>query len=158
LVREPVVANSILVSRMNTPQLVGESCYVAESWPTLFLPDRIWQLKKTVPDSVHMRWLSYVLLTSNYLAYVGVHATGTSGSMKNLPKSRLREMPIAFPKPEEQSLVAERLAKTVEVITSESLQLMKLREGKSGLMDDLLTGRVRVTPLLAEAAQQPGSA
>lgn len=157
LVREPVLADSILVSRMNTPQLVGESCYVAESWPTLFLPDRIWQLKKTAPDSVHMRWLSYVLLTSNYRTYIEVHATGTSGSMKNLPKSRLKDMQIAFPEGNEQILIAERLAKADDLITAESMQLVKLEAEKSGLMDDLLIGRVRVTPLLAEAAQQ-GSA
>lgn len=30
--------------------------------------------------------------------------------------------------------------------------LAKLRQQKAGLMDDLLTGRVRVTPLLAGAA------
>src|SRR4051812_1258628 len=33
-------ADSILVSRMNTPALVGESAYVAKAWPDLFLPDR----------------------------------------------------------------------------------------------------------------------
>ena len=152
LVREPVAADSILISRMNTPQLVGESCYVAESWPALFLPDRIWQLKKTESDSVHMRWLSYVLLTSNFRAYVEVHATGTSGSMKNLPKSRVKEMPIAFPKLDEQILISERIAKADDVITSECKQLVKLKQTKSGLMDDLLTGRVRVTPLLEAAA------
>ncbi|OYU13606.1 MAG: hypothetical protein CFE38_00915 [Comamonadaceae bacterium PBBC1] len=151
LAREPVEGDSILVSRMNTPQLVGASCYVAEPWPTLFLPDRIWQLKKTAPDSVHMRWLSYVFLTSNFRAYVEVHATGTSGSMKNLPKSRLREMPVAFPNLDEQMLIAGCLAKADDVVTSEAMQLEKLTAEKSGLMDDLLTGRVRVTPLLEAA-------
>lgn len=151
LAREPVEGDSILVSRMNTPQLVGASCYVAEPWPTLFLPDRIWQLKKTAPDSVHMRWLSYVFLTSNFRAYVEVHATGTSGSMKNLPKSRLREMPVAFPNLDEQMLIAGCLAKADDVVTSEAMQLEKLTAEKSGLMDDLLTGRIRVTPLLEAA-------
>lgn len=35
--------------------------------------------------------------------------------------------------------------------------LSKRHAERAGLMDDLLTGRVRVTPLLAEAAQQQGS-
>lgn len=45
-------------------------------------------------------------------------------------------------------------------IDSELLALAKLREQKSGLMDDLLTGRVRVTPLLEsvqQAAAQTGA-
>jgi type I restriction enzyme S subunit len=104
-----------------------------------------------------MRWLSYVFLTSNYRAYIEVHATGTSGSMKNLSKSQLKAMPLAFPQLNEQKLIAERLAKADEIIATEFMKSVKLKAEKSGLMDDLLTGRVRVKPLMSEAAQQPGS-
>lgn len=148
LVREPVLGDSILVSRMNTPELVGESCYVSMPWPTLFLPDRIWQLKKRSPDSVDMQWLSCVFLTPYYRAYVQMHATGTSGSMKNLPKSRLLAMPVAFPGTAEQSAIAALVDAADNRIATEASALEKLRAQKSGLMDDLLTGRVRVTPLL----------
>src|ERR1043165_5594479 len=89
LVAESVQADSILVSRMNTPALVGESCYVRDAHPSLFLPDRLWQLKPKVGSRVSMRWLSYVLQSSAYRQFVEIHATGTSGSMKNLPKARL---------------------------------------------------------------------
>lgn len=153
-VREAVLGDSILVSRMNTPELVGESCYVSKPWPTLFLPDRIWQLKKRSPDSVDMRWLSYVFLTPRYRAYVQVHATGTSGSMKNLPKSRLFAMPVAFPDTDEQQAIATRIEAADERVAAEASTLEKLRAQKSGLMDDLLTGRIRVTPLLAEAERE----
>jgi type I restriction enzyme S subunit len=37
-------------------------------------------------------------------------------------------------------------------VRSEQVELEKMRLLKSGLMDDLLTGRVRVTPLLAPSA------
>jgi type I restriction enzyme S subunit len=154
LVREAVLGDSILVSRMNTPELVGESCYVPRPWPTLFLPDRIWQLKKSSTDSVDMRWLSYVLLTARYRAYVQVNATGTSGSMKNLPKSRLFAMLVAFPCADEQTEIAARMAAADERVASEESFLEKLRAQKSGLMDDLLTGRVRVTPLLSGVAPE----
>jgi type I restriction enzyme, S subunit len=43
-------------------------------------------------------------------------------------------------------------------IDSEQASLDKLRSQKVGLMNDLLTGRVRVTPLLADANQQRESA
>ena len=45
-----------------------------------------------------------------------------------------------------------------EKLSGEVASLKKLRLQKFGLMDELLSGRVRVTPLLAEAAQQDGSA
>lgn len=153
LVREPVLGDSILVSRMNTPELVGESCYVSMPWPTLFLPDRIWQLKKRSPETVDMQWLTCVFLTPYYRAYVQMHATGTSGSMKNLPKSRLLAMPVAFPGTAEQSAIAALVDAADNRIATEASALEKLRAQKSGLMDDLLTGRVRVTPLLQEAQQ-----
>ena len=38
LVAEPARGDSILVSRMNTPALVGESCYVREPHPTCQVP------------------------------------------------------------------------------------------------------------------------
>jgi type I restriction enzyme S subunit len=34
--------NSIIISRMNTPDLVGECGYVEKDYPNLFLPDRLW--------------------------------------------------------------------------------------------------------------------
>lgn len=149
LAREPVLGDSILVSRMNTPDLVGESCYVSEDWPSLFLPDRIWQFKKTSADAVHMRWLSYVLQTSSYRAYVQVHATGTSGSMKNLPKSRLLSMPVAFPPVAEQEVAAQRLGKIDDLLLDNYQAECAFSALKIGLMDDLLTGRVRVNLLLS---------
>lgn len=36
--------NSIILSRMNTPALVGESGYIEENVINLFLPDRLWQI------------------------------------------------------------------------------------------------------------------
>lgn len=40
----PVRANTIIVSRMNTPELVGACGYVEQDYPNLFLPDRLWQV------------------------------------------------------------------------------------------------------------------
>ena len=51
-----------------------------------------------------------------------------------------------------------RFITRIELHNADSDDYAKLATLKSGLMDDLLTGRVRVTPLLAEAAQEPGSA
>ncbi|MDG4560910.1 MAG: restriction endonuclease subunit S [Candidatus Competibacter sp.] len=149
LVREPVQADSILVSRMNTPLLVGESCYVDVDSPNLFLPDRIWQLKIRESSIVQTKWLSYIFRTSHYRAYVEIHATGTSGSMKNLPKSRLLDMPVAFPKFREQVQTSNRMTVIDQRINAERANLRKLINEKSALMDDLLTGRMRVTALLS---------
>ena len=70
----------------------------------------------------------------------------------------IRELLVALPQLEEQGWIVDRQLEMQTRIDLELASAAKLRNQKAGLMDDLLTGRVRVTPLLAEAAQQPGSA
>ena len=60
----------------------------------------------------------------------------------------IRELFVPLPSLEEQTLVMARLEAIQRQIDSEQASLDKLRSQKSALMDDLLTGRVRVTPLL----------
>lgn len=57
---------------------------------------------------------------------------------------------------EEQVEISARVSAISTRLNSEAEQLEKLRQQKNGLMDDLLTGRVRVTPLL-ESVQQPAA-
>jgi type I restriction enzyme S subunit len=65
----------------------------------------------------------------------------------------LRQVPLAAPTDvQEQRQIGERLQAGDDSIRSLCRELAKLQLQKSGLMDDLLTGRVRVTPLLEAAA------
>ena len=70
----------------------------------------------------------------------------------------IRELIVPLPSPDEQTLALTRLKAMQHRIDSEQASLDKLRRQKVGLMNDLLTGRVRVTPLLADANQQRESA
>ena len=40
----PVKGNTVIVSRMNTPDIVGACGYVDFDYDTIFLPDRLWQV------------------------------------------------------------------------------------------------------------------
>jgi type I restriction enzyme S subunit len=65
----------------------------------------------------------------------------------------LRQVPIGMPKErDEQNEIALRLSQQEKAISAEQVMLDKLRLQKSGLMDDLLTGRVSVVSLLEEGA------
>lgn len=69
-------------------------------------------------------------------------------AQKTVTLGQLSRFPIILPSPREQIELV-RQAKGVETrIAAEQAELAKLRLLKSGLMDDLLTGRVRVTDLL----------
>ena len=39
--------DSIIISRMNTSELVGKSAYIFSDFPSIYLPDRLWQTEKT---------------------------------------------------------------------------------------------------------------
>ena len=79
---------------------------------------------------------------------------GTGGGVPKLALFRIEQFWLAWPDLEEQEAIAERLQSLDGKKMSEEALLRKLRLQKSGLMDDLLTGRVRVTPLLGEAERK----
>jgi type I restriction enzyme S subunit len=58
---------------------------------------------------------------------------------------------LALPPWEEQLAIDIRVRTLTDRLKYERQTLMKYRSEKAGLMDDLLTGRVRVTSLLADA-------
>jgi type I restriction enzyme S subunit len=73
-------------------------------------------------------------------------------SIAHLTQEKLAAIPLLTPSGDEQDrIVAEFLAAKHREEAEESY-LQKFGLLKSGLMDDLLTGRVRVTPLLEGAA------
>lgn len=65
----------------------------------------------------------------------------------------IRELLIALPSVKEQGLVLGRQLGMQARIDLEMASAAKLRSQKAGLMDDLLTGRIRVTQLLERAGQ-----
>ena len=82
---------------------------------------------------------------------IEVHATGSSGSMKNISQATIRALVFPFPGREEQQRIVTTLRSHKKRVEHEQRELRKLRLLKQGLMDDLLTGRVRV-PLPEGAA------
>ena len=69
--------------------------------------------------------------------------------MVNLNTKLLAHLRFAFPPKDEQDDVVQRLADADTNIYKESANLSKLGLVKSGLMTDLLTGRVRVPETIA---------
>jgi len=89
--------NCIIISRMNTQELVGANAYVNQDYPNLFLPDRLWQLEVKRDGSVCPLWLSFILSSPKYRQMISDSASGTSGSMKNISKPSLLALPISPP-------------------------------------------------------------
>jgi type I restriction enzyme S subunit len=70
------------------------------------------------------------------------------GVQKNIKGSDVLCLQVVSPEPTEAVAICDRIESVEHDIENNQLLLRKLKLQKSGLMDDLLTGRVRVTPLL----------
>lgn len=135
---------TILISRMNTPELVGECAYVPCDDPRIYLPDRIWQTNFKKDVDVSAKWLNYLLSSKKYRSLIQNCATGTSNSMKNISKEQLLGLEILYPSFREQTSIAEALSDIDNLISSLQKLIEKKKAIKQGAMQELLTGKKRL--------------
>ena len=132
---------TILISRMNTPKLVGEIGYVEQNHPQLFLPDRLWMA--TTVASVNSKWLAYVLVTDKYNSKILNLATGTSNSMKNISKEQFLSLNTFVPDIKEQNKVASFLTILDRKIEKQQEKVEKLEQFKKGMMQKIFSQELR---------------
>ncbi|MFM0628412.1 restriction endonuclease subunit S [Paraburkholderia xenovorans] len=132
-----VAGDRVIISRMNTPALVGESGYVPKDVPNLFLPDRLWQTEPSArPQS--QRWLSYWLQHPSIRRLIAVGASGTSNSMKNISKEAVLSLPVPLTPLPEQKKIAAILTAVDDKLDIIARQIDATRTLKRGLMKTLL--------------------
>jgi type I restriction enzyme S subunit len=141
--REPVRGGKLLMSRSNTIDLVGSTVLVDEDHPNRFLPDLIWEITLREDSPLTARFLADFLSTPSGRALLQSAAMGTSGSMKKLSMARLRRLEVpAVPRPLQMSWEGLRESLTRIEEGCDTLLAAK-HELKRGLMQELLTGRLR---------------
>jgi type I restriction enzyme S subunit len=133
--KEPVCEGTIIISRMNTPVLVGANAYVEKSLNNIFLPDRLWAAKSRPESS--MRFIACVLGSKKGRTALCELATGTSGSMKNITKPDVLSLQITAPLFQEQKKIADCLSSIDDLITAQSKKVEALKTHKKGLMQQL---------------------
>lgn len=101
-------------------------------------------------------WLMQVLLSLAFQERLDAACSATT--IKTIQVPALGAICVPTPSLSEQKSVSTRLLGLDRRLSEELASLEKLDLLKSGLMDDLLTGRVRVTPLLERTQPSGGSA
>lgn len=101
---------------------------------------------------VNSRYLLAVVLGDQFSRFS--ESVSMRSGFPKINRSEMAEFSSGWPSSDEQARIAEVLteADAKQVFAEEEHQKLKLL--KSALMDDLLTGRVRVTPLLTEAERE----
>ncbi|MFF3439609.1 restriction endonuclease subunit S [Streptosporangium sp. NPDC002721] len=152
VVRDPTLFNKalcvqpgdLLMSRANTVELVGLACIVEKT------PQKIMLCDKTLRLHVENRlastdYVNLMLGITEVRRQITVAATGTSGSMKNISQESIKNILIPVPRREEMEKIVKvdgEFRTKIALLDQESSHLDLL---KQGLIDDLLTGYVRVS-------------
>ena len=148
----PVKGDNLIISRMNTPELVGNCGYVEDDYPNLFLPDRLWLSHFPTLAPVYPKFFWYLLISKGFKNVMSSLATGTSGSMKNITQEDLLGATVAVPPLIEQHTIANFLARKTEkidtLIGKQQALIEKLREKRTVLVSRTVT---RGLPLDAAA-------
>ena len=142
----PVTADCIIVSRMNTPDLVGACGYVEKTYPNLFLPDRLWQI--SFKNDVSAKFIWYYLNNKMVRSYISSLSTGTSSTMQNISQGQFGNISVCLPDSNEQKEIADYLdAKCAEIdkLIAKKEQLVKeLENYKKSLIYEVVTGKREV--------------
>jgi type I restriction enzyme S subunit len=143
-------AGAILISRSNTLELVGANGYIEGEHPHLFLSDKLWQTKYREGVDFEPLWLSQVFGSVWMRRLLIRLSSGTSGSMKNISKERLLALEIPAPPYDEQRAIAQILCTWDKRVAAQGTLVEKLRKGKLGLMQQLLSGKRRFKEFKSE--------
>ena len=142
----PVKANTVIVSRMNTPELVGACGYVEKDYPNIFLPDRLWQVHFN--SDINVKYIYFWLISSGIRYYYSSLAVGTSSSMQNISQDQFYNALCPFPNIDEQKEIAAYLdKKSTEIdslISKKEQFLTELESYKKSLIYEYVTGKKEV--------------
>lgn len=101
----PATRDSLIISRMNTPELVGNCGYVDRDYENLFLPDRLWIARFSNHPDANGKFAWYLVISHALASLTGVLATGTSDSMKNLTQEAFLDICVGVPTASEQQQI-----------------------------------------------------
>lgn len=139
-----VKPNDIVLARANgVLELVGKSVLIRSTPPRLMLSDKLLRLRPKA-DLVLGSFLNLVLQSESVRSRL--LATTGGSHMRNISQQALRELQIALPTLDEQSMIANAIV-ALDVFLEQLVDEQVARNSlKTTLLSALLTGELRVTP------------
>ncbi|HAU4927615.1 restriction endonuclease subunit S [Aeromonas hydrophila] len=136
----PVKKGCLIVSRMNTPDLVGAAGLVAETVDNLYLPDRLWQVHIV---EKHAKFSHYWTLTPEYRNQVRLVCSGTSSSMQNLSQEQFLNFLVPSPSDDEKNSIAAFLdyetARIDRLVAQQQRLIELLKEKRQAVISHAVT-------------------
>ncbi|MBE0400317.1 restriction endonuclease subunit S [Halomonas sp. FME1] len=143
-----VRSGDVILTRANgNPDLVGNTVLVEFTQEKLMLSDKL--LRLVPAEALSAEFLVFLMSFYKTKGQISILTSGSSGQ-KNISQAQIKNLLVPSAPYEEQLASTKRVRAISERIFKESNKLSKMKLEKAGLMDDLLTGRVRVTDLIEQ--------
>ncbi|MDR7279906.1 type I restriction enzyme S subunit [Catenuloplanes atrovinosus] len=140
--RAILVDGDLLMSRANTRELVGlVGRYKSVGFPCIY-PDLMMRLTPT--NEMRAAFLELILRSPSVRKQIQAYAVGTSESMVKISAAVVLNLRVAVPCLEEQDRIVATFLRCDAQLNALTQKQEKLQRVKRGLMEDLLTGRVRL--------------
>ena len=145
--RYEIREKDFLLTRSNTPDLVGDVCVVGVVRSQLMLCDLVYRLN-VMDDRVDRSFLAYWFLSPAGRHQIEVDARGSSRSMVKVSQGIIRAWTVATPPPEEQQAVVQFLDRetyrTDVLIAKVHEAIDHLTEYRTALISAAVTGKIDV--------------
>ena len=100
LAEHKVETGDVIISRMNTPELVGACSYVFKAPENMYYPDRLW--KAILKDDANPIFVWQLLWDKEIRRQIKEKSGGTSGTMHNISKPNLLSIACPYVSKSEQ--------------------------------------------------------
>lgn len=135
--------NDIVICMANgSKQLVGKSAFFIKPDSHDYTFGAFMGCFRTDEALADSKFISLNFLTYSYRTYIDVLLSGSS--INNLKPSDIESIEIPFPKKNEQARIANIISDLDEEIATLEIKLEKYKQIKQGMMQQLLTGKIRL--------------
>lgn len=147
-VKCPIKKGAIIISRMNTPELVGASALVEANETNIYLPDRLWQTVFASNVKLNPKFIAFFMMIKGFRNQISLAAEGASSSMQNIAKDDYLSINIAFPDVAEQNAIVSYLESKLEYFqkleerANKAIEL--IQERRTALISAAVTGKIDV--------------
>jgi type I restriction enzyme S subunit len=145
-----------LLTRSNTPDLVGDVCLVKDVRPRLMLCDLVYRITLR-SETVRPEYMLHWLLSPSGRYQIVRDARGSSGSMVKIAQGHILAWKVPLPPLPEQAAIAAFIetatARLDAIISKTREQIAKFHEYRTALISAAVTGKIDVRS--ASEQQQP---
>ncbi len=135
-----VNVGDVLISRMNTSELVGATAYVWNVNPNTYIPDRLW--KANFKPNCNPIFVWQLLIHNSTKEKIRRIASGTSGSMKNISKLGLLGIEVIKVDIEKQNEFANFVKQVDKLKFEMEKSLKELEDNFNSLMQKSFKGEL----------------